>query len=483
MTSSHARSLTTVLVAAILALMAAACGSPGSSNGGSAASGLASTSFDTSKKVTITMWDTENSPGPSKAVERAHLAVRAEVPERDGRPHGQELRRLHGDHQARRLVRQRARRLPGQRGIGRPGAGEGAPDRAARLAGQGLRLGQPLRQLGRAEPAALVGRRPALGHRQAVGHRPEGGGAGRLLQQGHHEAARHQGADHVRRVRAEPGGRQGRRACRRSWSATSTAGRWATSSWCCSRASTTPPRSPTGRTAGPAPPSTTPAPARPRRSSQQWGTKGYFENGFNGVSQTAAAARFGKGEGPLLHHRPLGEPDLRRPARATASASSRCRPWTAAPGAPTTGSLSLPYHISAKSQNQAVAAAFINLITDPHAAGDRDLERRPAGGHARGRQRSIPSSSLASISQAWGEKSKAGTLTPYLDWATPTMGDTLFGGLQQLSEGKVTPDAVRRGGAEGLGEGTFVTAEVLPPAGGDSGAPRRRRHPRPASPA
>ena len=51
-----------------------------------------------------------------------------------------------------------------------------------------------------------------------------------------------------------------------------------------------------------------------------------------------------------------------------------------------------------------------------------------------------PQSSLESISQAWGEKSKAGTLTPYLDWATPTMGDTLFGGLQQLSEGKVTPD-------------------------------------------
>jgi raffinose/stachyose/melibiose transport system substrate-binding protein len=48
-------------------------------------------------------------------------------------------------------------------------------------------------------------------------------------------------------------------------------------------------------------------------------------------------------------------------------------------------------------------------------------------------------SSLASISAAWQEKSKAGTLTPYLDWATPTMGDTLFGALQQLSEGRITP--------------------------------------------
>ena len=151
-------------------------------------------------------------------------------------------------------------------------------------------------------------------------------------------------------------------------------------------------------------------------------------------------------------------------------------------GAPTTGSLSLPYHISAKSQNKAVAAAFINWITDPHAAGivisNGDLPAAtPVGASV------DPQSSLESISQAWGEKSKAGTLTPYLDWATSTMGDTLFGGLQQLSEGKVTPGAVHRRGAEGLGEGTFVTAGVLPPAGGDSGALRRRRHPRPANPA
>ena len=30
-------------------------------------------------------------------------------------------------------------------------------------------------------------------------------------------------------------------------------------------------------------------------------------------------------------------------------------------------------------------------------------------------------------------------LTPYLDWATPTMGDTLFGGLQSLMAGKLSP--------------------------------------------
>ena len=53
-------------LAAVLAL--SACGTPGSSGDSvSQPSGAASTGFDTSKKVTLTMWDTENATGPSNA--------------------------------------------------------------------------------------------------------------------------------------------------------------------------------------------------------------------------------------------------------------------------------------------------------------------------------------------------------------------------------------------------------------------------------
>ena len=310
MTSSHARSLTAVLVAAILALMAAACGGPGSSNRGSAASGLASTSFDTSKKVTITMWDTENSPGPSKALNELISQFEQKYPNVTV-DRTVKLRRLHGHHQARRLVRQRARRLPGQRGIGRPGAGEGAPDRAARLAGEGLRLGQPIRQLGRAEPAALVGRWPALGHRRYVGGRPEGGGAGSLLQQGHHEAARHEGADHVAEFEQSL--------------ATAKAGgvppimvgnldRWPMGHVFMVLQSRfdDPTGSPTGRTAGRAPPSTTPAPARQPRSSSSGAPRG--------ISRTASTASA----------RPLPPPASARARGSTSSpAPGRTRPLPA----------------------------------------------------------------------------------------------------------------------------------------------------------
>ncbi|HWH67424.1 MAG TPA: extracellular solute-binding protein, partial [Gaiellales bacterium] len=49
-------------------LAVSACGTPGAGGGSvSQPSGAVSTGFDTSKPVTLTMWDTENAAGPSKA--------------------------------------------------------------------------------------------------------------------------------------------------------------------------------------------------------------------------------------------------------------------------------------------------------------------------------------------------------------------------------------------------------------------------------
>jgi raffinose/stachyose/melibiose transport system substrate-binding protein len=170
---------------------------------------------------------------------------------------------------------------------------------------------------------------------------------------------------------------------------------------------------------------------------EQWGKDGYFENGWNGVSQVSAAARFAKGEGLYFITGPWENETFAGPMKDNVGFFTMPSA-SGAPGAPTTGALSIPYHISAKSKNKAVAAAFLNYIADPHAAAvviqNGDLPAaEPKGATI------DPNSSLASISKAWVAKSKAGILTPYLDWATPTMGDTLFGALQQLSQGKMTP--------------------------------------------
>ncbi|HEY0389312.1 MAG TPA: extracellular solute-binding protein [Gaiellales bacterium] len=170
----------------------------------------------------------------------------------------------------------------------------------------------------------------------------------------------------------------------------------------------------------------------------RWGARGYFEDGFDGVSQQSAAARFAKGDGLYFITGPWENQTFA--GQLGDRVGFFPMPGAGGRDAPTTGALSLPFHVSARSKHPDVAAAFIDFLTSPHAAqlmiGHGDLPSADPGGAAGG-----TGSSLREISQAWTSKAKAGALVPYLDWATATMGDTMFGGLQQLSQGHITPAA------------------------------------------
>jgi raffinose/stachyose/melibiose transport system substrate-binding protein len=170
---------------------------------------------------------------------------------------------------------------------------------------------------------------------------------------------------------------------------------------------------------------------------QGWAQQGYFEKGFLGVTQPNAAGRFAKGEGLYFLTGPW-ENGTFQPLGTNVG-------WFALPGpnagadTPTTGSLSIPYHISAKSKHPDIAAAWIDFITSPQAAdvvaSKGDLPAAPLADPSA----VDPNSSLAAIIKGFEDKSSGGLLTPYLDWATDTMGDTLFGGLQKLTGGKEQP--------------------------------------------
>ena len=212
---------------------------------------------------------------------------------------------------------------------------------------------------------------------------------------------------------------------------------------------------------------------------QQWSDKGYFENGFNGVSQENAAARFGKGEGlyfitgPWENQTfagPLGDgvgffplPSLDGDAGST---HHRC------------AVAAVPHQLALQEPGR--GGGVHRLHHRPERGQDRDRQRRPAGREP-GRGAIDPSSSLAAISAAWSEKAKAGTLTPYLDWATPTMGDTLFGGLQQLSENRETPADFAAAVQAGLGEDTFVRRPARRRGGRSAAGGAGRPSPLPAS--
>ena len=96
------------------------------------------------------------------------------------------------------------------------------------------------------------------------------------------------------------------------------------------------------------------------------------------------------------------------------------------PAAPVSlGGESLPFTITSASKNPDVAAAYIDFITSSQAAdvvaGKGDLPAAPLATSTV----VDPQTSLGEIIQGFNDKSKAGLLTPYLDWASPTMGDTI----------------------------------------------------------
>jgi raffinose/stachyose/melibiose transport system substrate-binding protein len=168
-----------------------------------------------------------------------------------------------------------------------------------------------------------------------------------------------------------------------------------------------------------------------------WAKSGYFENGFAGVSQTDAAARFAKGEGLFFITGPWENATFAEPMGK--NVGFFVLPARAGGPADATGALSLPWHVGAHSKHPDLATQFLAYITDGKAAsvvlshGDLPANPKPTGnGPAAG-------SSISAIAKAWQTKSSANLLTPYLDWATPTMGDTLFGGLQALMAGKLSP--------------------------------------------
>jgi raffinose/stachyose/melibiose transport system substrate-binding protein len=100
--------------------------------------------------------------------------------------------------------------------------------------------------------------------------------------------------------------------------------------------------------------------------------------------------------------------------------------------------LSLPFHISSKSEHQDLAAAVIDFVMDPD-KGQTYLDngRIPAAAGAVGE----PSDAVtAQLKTAWDRIAADDGLIYYQDWATDTMFDTLTGSLQELVGGRITPE-------------------------------------------
>ena len=169
---------------------------------------------------------------------------------------------------------------------------------------------------------------------------------------------------------------------------------------------------------------------------QGWVTSGYFNEGPNGTDYDAAWTTFGEGTGTFLLGGSWLAADLEA---AMGNDLGFMAPPPAEAGAPvsTTGGTGLPFAITAQSPNADAAAGYIDFLTSDDAMEilaetgnmpvNRTAELAPEAGVN------------ADIFAAFGAVSETGNLLPYLDWATPTMGDTLGAALQDLIASQSTP--------------------------------------------
>jgi raffinose/stachyose/melibiose transport system substrate-binding protein len=168
---------------------------------------------------------------------------------------------------------------------------------------------------------------------------------------------------------------------------------------------------------------------------QEWAKAGYFTKDFNGTGYDPAYAKFAKGAGPFLI---AGTWLLRDLADAMGDdLGFMLVPPMDAGGSPQAlGGESLPFAVTAKSENPDVAAAYIDFLTDAAAADvlveTGNLPAMPA--------KAQPEDAAGEdIFEAWRTLSEADGLVPYLDYATPTFYDTITAGVQQLMADRQSP--------------------------------------------
>lgn len=165
-----------------------------------------------------------------------------------------------------------------------------------------------------------------------------------------------------------------------------------------------------------------------------WADKGYLTAGFNGVGYDPAWQALGKGKGVFLIGGTWLLADLQKALGA--NLGFMLPPSAAGQGPTATGGTGLPFAITAKSKSPDAAAAYINFITSPAAmtsiarAGNLpvvDADKQQVSG------------AQADVIKAWDTVTSKDGLVPYLDYATPTMYDTVTAAIQNLLARKASP--------------------------------------------
>jgi raffinose/stachyose/melibiose transport system substrate-binding protein len=167
---------------------------------------------------------------------------------------------------------------------------------------------------------------------------------------------------------------------------------------------------------------------------QRWAKNGYFTSGFAGLGYDPSWGSFGKGKGVFQITGSWVTADLKKalgngvgffllPPRSGRSLS-------------TLGGEGLPWAVSSKTKNADAAAQYLNFITSPKAA--QVLVKNGLLPAMKAKVR-VPKGIDTAVYAQWKIANAKDAIVPYLDWATPTMYDTLTASVQKLMAGKSSP--------------------------------------------
>ncbi|MEJ3654213.1 extracellular solute-binding protein [Actinomycetes bacterium KLBMP 9759] len=181
---------------------------------------------------------------------------------------------------------------------------------------------------------------------------------------------------------------------------------------------------------------TTPENTQAAQKLAEWTRAGYFNEGVNGIDNDQAWQAFSRGGSPFL----IGGTWLAADLEAAMGANVRfmAPPPRAGQSVSATGGTGLPFTITSGSDAPDAAAAYLDFITDADAMKVlTETGNLPVVGTAEQQ----PAQQLSKdVFAAFAAVSEGGKLLPYLDYATPTMGDTMGAALQDLLAGAATPE-------------------------------------------
>ncbi|GAA4430092.1 extracellular solute-binding protein [Georgenia halophila] len=167
---------------------------------------------------------------------------------------------------------------------------------------------------------------------------------------------------------------------------------------------------------------------------REWVDSGYFNDGFNGADYDAVWQSFTEGQGVYLMAGSWLAADIHA-AMGEDAGFFAPPPTEEGAGPTTTGATGIPFAVTSQTEHPDVAAAYIDFITSEEAMGViAETGNMPV---VETSQHEAPDPLNADVYEAYDSAVSEGELLPYLDWATPTMGETLGQALQALMGGEM----------------------------------------------